>query len=290
MCATLFNHLITPNILKPLTSTQALYNTRLKYFGEDFTKVTCFSKAIFNPDKLEIRKRFKPVLPLDTDYEYTGEPIPEQYQKSASRPNEKRTDDIKRAKDKVFEIAYANPFQYFVTLTLNEDKISRTNKKEIIRALNVWFQNLVARSGFIYVFCPEYHLDGNAIHFHGLCAGNLKLFDSGTVYVSGFKKPMKRKKAERLGLQGRTVYNLENWKYGFSTVIALDEQKERTALYVTKYIVKDTDKIFGRFFYSGGKGLIRQVPTEYRNYPYSEFDGKEFPVVPGYLAVKYQTL
>lgn len=157
-------------------------------------------------------------------------------------------------------------------------------------ALTIWLQNLVARNGFQYVFCPEYHADGEAIHFHGLCSGDLSLEDSGTVYCKGFDKPVSVEKALRIGLSGETVYNLKNWKYGFSTVLKLDGQKERTAVYLTKYIVKDNDKIIGRYYYSGGKRLNRQVPTEYRNYPYSEFNGEEITILPNCLAVKYKTL
>lgn len=215
-------------------------------------------------------------------------PLPPEYTKPSAR-NESRKDSIKRARDTVFEIAYANDFTYFITLTLDETKISRTNKEEIKKALNIWLQNLVQRGGFQYVVCPEYHADGEAIHFHGLCSGTLKLTDSGTVLVSGMDKPISVSKAKRLGLQGKTVYNLDNWKYGFSTAVALDNEKERTAVYITKYITKDTDKIIGRYYYSGGKGLVRSVPTEYRNYPFCEFDGQERTVVDGFLAVKYKT-
>ena len=209
---------------------------------------------------------------------------------SQDTSNESRKDSIKRAKDKVFEICFANEFQYFITLTLDEAKISRTNKEEIRDALTHWLRNRVRYSGLMYVLIPEYHKDGQAIHFHGLVKGNLKLTDSGTVYVPGYEKPMKKERAERLGLVGKTVYNLDDWQYGFSTCVALDENKERTALYITKYITKENDKIIGRFYYSGGKGLQRKVPTEYRNYPYSEFNAQEQVVLPGVLAVKYKTL
>lgn len=292
----------TKSVLKPLTETQALYNTRYKYFGEDFTKVTCFSKPIFNPHKVERRKpdtRDADQYEKDlTDaYKAIGKtlsgndiPPPSDTKKQPSKQSE-RQDALKRARDKVFEIAYANDFQYFVTLTLDETKISRTNGSVIVKALNTWFGNLVKRcSGFKYVFCPEYHADGAAIHFHGLlCGDSLQLEDSGTVLVKGYEKPITQAKADKLGLQGKTVYNLKNWKYGFSTAVALTNDKENIALYITKYITKDSDKIIGRYYYSGGKDLIRSVPTEYRNYPYCEFQGEERKVIDGFLAVKYKT-
>lgn len=285
------------SVLKPQSAAQCLYNTRLKYFGDEFTKITCFSKPVFNPHGVEKHKKFKYEDKAQKDFEKQLNDYYAQLNKddttqvdSQDTRKEKRTDAVKRAKDKVFEIAFANDFQYFITLTLDKEKISRTNKDEIIHALNIWLQNLVARCGFMYVLCPEYHEDEQAIHFHGLCSGSLKLVDSGTVLVDNFKKPIHVDKAQRMGFTGRTVYNLENWKYGFSTVLELDNQKERVALYVTKYIVKDSDKIIGRYYYSGGKGLVRQVPTEYQNYPYSEFNGNEITILPNCLAVKYKTL
>ena len=288
------------SVLEPLTETQALYNTRFKYFGET-TKVTCFSKPIFNPHKVERKKPDKhDAEQYEKDLETAlnavgktlcGTPFPPPVQEKEPSKIIERQDALKRARDKVFEIAYANDFEYFVTLTLDETKISRTDKEVIVKALNVFLQNLVARcSGFKYVLCPEYHKDGEAIHFHGLFCGALKLEDSGTVAVKGYDKPISRTKAERLGLEGKTVYNLMNWKYGFSTVVKLDNDKERIATYITKYITKDSDKIIGRYYYSGGKGLVRSVPTEFRNYPYSEFQGEERKVIDGYLAVKYKTL
>lgn len=265
------------DIFTPLSPTQALYNTRIKYFGEDFTKIACFSRPIFNPHKMELRGREKSV------------PKPNSKETSPSQATRnERQDSQKRARDKVFEIAYANNFDYFITLTLDEKKISRTDKEKIKKALAVWLQNLVARRDFKYVICPEYHADGSAIHFHGLCSGDLDLADSGLIHFNG--ENTRAETARQKDVQGQTIYNIDNWKYGFSTLIKLDNQKERTALYITKYVTKDSDKIIGRYYYSGGKGLVRSVPTEYRNYPYQEFEGQERTILGAALAVKYKTL
>lgn len=48
------------------------------------------------------------------------------------------------------------------------------------------------------------------------------------------------------GRLDRPVYNMLDWKYGFSTCVPLDENYERTANYIVKYITKsDSGKIFG---------------------------------------------
>lgn len=48
-------------------------------------------------------------------------------------PNKQvRTDSMKRAIDKAYEIGLSNNFQYFVTLTLDETKIDRYNPSIIL--------------------------------------------------------------------------------------------------------------------------------------------------------------
>ena len=44
-----------------------------------------------------------------------------------------------------------------------------------------------------------------------------------------------------------------NWKYGFSTAIELDDQKERVTNYVMKYITKDNQKNIQSLLYGWGK-------------------------------------
>lgn len=79
---------------------------------------------------------------------------------------------------------------------------------------------------------------------------SLPLVDSGTALYKGHKKPVSAARAKRLHLtDGRIVYNLKNWRFGFSTAIELTGDKLYTAFYITKYITKDCSKIFGRFFW-----------------------------------------
>ena len=64
------------------------------------------------------------------------------------------------------------------------------------------------------------------------------------------KKPVSNEKAEKLGLtNGKTVYNLKSWAFGWTTCIKLYGDRLNTAFYCTKYITKDCMKIFGRFFW-----------------------------------------
>ena len=170
-------------------------------------------------------------------YEKESVPVP----KPKDMSNEVRGDSLKRAKEACFDIAYCNDFQWFITWTLDQKKIDRENPKEVSGKLQRFLQDKVKRNAARYIVIPEYHADGKGIHMHGLLSGDFKMQDSGLITTTN-----------------KIIYNMPQWKYGFSTVIDLDGSKVAVAKYITKYITKDFKKIFGSFYYAGGKSLIRK--------------------------------
>lgn len=142
---------------------------------------------------------------------------------------------MRRARAKLRRLALSNDFQYFVTLTLDGSKIDRYDGKAIVKALGQWCDNMVRRNGLRYILVPERHKDG-AFHFHGFFAGDgLKVVDSGHK------------------LAGRTVYNLPQWRYGFSTAQELYGEYSAAVAYCCKYIGKQQgERPLGRWYYSGG--------------------------------------
>lgn len=145
---------------------------------------------------------------------------------------------MNRAKKNLFDYVVSNPdMNLFVTLTLNAEKVDRYDYKQIIRKLNQWLDNRVRRNGLKYVLVPELHKDG-AIHFHGFFNRVLKLNDSGLKHKNG-----------------NPVYNLPDWSLGFTTAIDTDENRERTANYICKYVTKQLEngKIGGRYYLHGGE-------------------------------------
>ena len=135
----------------------------------------------------------------------------------------------------------------------------------------------------------EYHKDRAGIHMHALMSGALELVDSGTVSVPGHR-PMKRSTARRLHIpeaEQHTVYNVGNWALGWSTAIAIYAQGPALAGYLTKYITKAPEKIAGRWYWSGGKGLVRSVPTVYGCADYTRAAGKEYAIPGANMRVKY---
>ena len=171
---------------------------------------------------------------------------------------------MKRARAKVRRLALANEFKYFVTLTLDPQKVDSRDGAAVVRKLNAWASNAVQRNGLRYILVPEYHKKGG-IHFHGFFNDALQPIDSGTIRVPWAKKPRKpRSKAQRdewLSAGGKIVYNLPGWSLGFTTALELYGDYPAAVAYVCKYIGKDGTKPAGRWYYSGGD--LKEPSAEY---------------------------
>lgn len=167
----------------------------------------------------------------------------------------------RRAAGRLRDLVLCNDFQWFVTLTLDREKVDRYDVKEITRKLNTWLDNQVRRRGLRYVLVPERHKDG-ALHFHGFVNDCGSFVPSGTWEVPGHKKPIKPRsaaEAARWAAQGpqagfHEVFNWEAWPLGFSTAIRLYGDYSAATAYICKYVRKQNEggKIGGRWFYHGG--------------------------------------
>lgn len=142
---------------------------------------------------------------------------------------------MRRARAAVREIALCNRFSFFVTLTLDKEKVNRYDMNAITKKLNSWLDNQVRRKGLQYVLVPERHKDG-AIHFHGFFNDALEAVPSGH--------------SDRAGHE---IFNLPAWRLGFTTAIGLYGEYDKAVAYVCKYIGKQGEKPGGRWYYSGGE-------------------------------------
>lgn len=236
------------------------------YPSGDFD-VLCSSDTVFTPDGYEL---------VDGKGRETPAPAAREAGKKSEGADMERS--ARRARSKLRRLALSNEFSHFVTLTLDAEKINRYGAAAVQKALSTWCSNMVQRCGFRYVIVPEQHKDG-AWHFHGLVAGGLDLVDSGTIKRPGVKKPCRPADAAQreawLKAGGKIVYNLPQWKLGFSTAITLYGEYSHAVGYVCKYIGKQNgERPLGRWYYSGG-GLVspqkmvctldyRQIAEEYQ--------------------------
>jgi hypothetical protein len=172
-----------------------------------------------------------------------------------------------RAVARIRDIAMCNRFSYFFTWTLNGDLIDRYDPDAVYKKVRSFLSGAVQRKGFSYVIVPEYHKrkegeDKAAIHLHGLC--NL-----GTIQIAPAVYPKGKNKGTQIfDNSGRPVFNMTDWKWGFSTCVPLDQYYERTVNYITKYITKSDDKIFGKWYLSS-RNLVKRpeiIPVEHIEY------------------------
>ena len=176
---------------------------------------------------------------------------------------QKRSDSVSRAKTKIFEYAFCNEWDYFVTLTLDQTKYNRYDLQSYISDLGKWISNYKTHHGskISYVLVPERHKDG-AWHLHGLIAGILpKHLETNSNGYLDF--PMYRK------------------KFGFCSLDPI-KSHEAVSKYITKYIGKGLeDRKAGERLYYCSKGLakpeilleIENVDDAFLDWDYEHEDG-----------------
>lgn len=167
--------------------------------------------------------------------------------RTANRSSEKPSDDaitesLRRTRTTIFDYALSNDFEYFVTFTFNPKKIDRYSIDETFNTMKYWLNRQKKHSpDFAYVIVPEFHKDG-AIHFHALIRA-----------YNGDMKPTK------IFQNGKRVYNVTGFTSGFTNAQKMDDNQEKTAGYITKYITKDTINRFNKRRYWASKNLKKPV-------------------------------
>lgn len=169
------------------------------------------------------------------DFSRAGKATPGKREKGKKAEGDDMLRSMRRARANLRRLALSNDFSVFCTLTLDGAKIDRYDGAAVVKALNRWADNMVRRHGLRYILVPELHKDG-AFHFHGFLAGDgLRLEDSGVQW------------------DGRPVFNLPQWPYGFSTAQHLHGEYSAAVAYCCKYIGKqEGQRPLGRWYYSGG--------------------------------------
>lgn len=153
-----------------------------------------------------------------------------------------------RCKQQIYSYSRSVPWEWFITITFNPDKVDRTSFDACSYRLRKWLNNQRRNAPDLqYLFVPELHKDGKAWHFHGLmaCTGNIKFIDSGI--MKG----------------GQQIYNMSGWQYGFTTASRVKDIY-RVSKYIGKYITKTLcDVTPGRHRYYISNNLPQPEITTY---------------------------
>ena len=243
------------------------WNGKVKFYPDGSYNIVYCNQYIFNdtpternPKDDEKEKRSKKNVKRQTTL--TG---------LSGENSEVRTDSLKRAKDRIQDICLLNRFDYFVTLTFNPDKVDSLDVEQVKTAIKGWLNNGVKRRNYKYIAIPEYHKSGR-IHLHALMSGDLQLVDSGHRHYE------------------KTIYNIADWqeRFGFCTAIPIDGNINKLGYYITKYITKGNDKIFGRFYWSS-RNLNREPETEYFNCEFRDIDKPVYYIEACDRMIKYES-
>ena len=160
-------------------------------------------------------------------------------EKSQIKEVEKLENNISRAKSLIFEYAYCNKWDYFITLTISPDRYDRHDLAAYMKDLGKWLSNYNTnhKSKISYILIPEQHKDG-AWHLHGLVSGILP-------------KHLIRNE------HGYLDWPMYSRKFGYCSLDTLHDH-EAVSKYITKYVTKELlSRDYGQRTYYCSKGLQR---------------------------------
>lgn len=223
-----------------------LCNQRVKLYpdgngGFVVGQILTYNKAIFTPEGWE-KSSASEAKPKDVEDLLDLSDVAQSDVADDVTLNDVSSDRaFRRARNNCYDYVMSNyDLDMFVTLTLSSEVVERTNYDEIYTKLRNFLDNRVRRNGLKYVLIPEYHKDGESIHFHGL------MNESALALVAS---DVKRK--------GKRVYNISDYTLGFSTAIRVTGADSRRAVsrYCFKYMTKSLSEglIGGRYYLHGGK-------------------------------------
>lgn len=191
-------------------------------------------------------------FPRIDDREVIYNPFTEKIQRvytveEANAQERKKLDNMarsfRRTRSALYMYARQCNWEYFITLTYSPDKIeNRYDFSLCMKKVRKWIDNCKMRKAkdLLYLLVPEQHKDG-AWHIHGLLCNTtgLTFTDSGKRY------------------DGKIVYNLDDWKLGFSTATKVTDTY-KVSNYITKYITKDLCAITpGKQRYFVSKSILK---------------------------------
>lgn len=150
---------------------------------------------------------------------------------------EKLSNNISRTRRRIKDLVMCNPWEWYVTLTLDENKQDRNDLQKYIKDLGQFVRNYRRKNNvdIKYLLVPELHIKGGW-HLHGFFM-NIKEDDLRELTLKE-KLPYKIRKELQ---NGRKLYTWKQYgdRFGY-TVVERIESKDKISSYITKYITKNT--------------------------------------------------
>ena len=218
---------------KPRSRYQSNYGTIRKYNDHTY-KVTVFK------------------TPFDTEPELRK-------QSEKCSVNEKKLDNnISRSRSTIYDIVASNPWEYFVTLTIDGEKYNREDLHAFEKDLQKMITNYNAynKTSIRFLYIPEFHKDKKSIHLHGVMSGiPEKCLEPFALDMYLPKYILNKLKS------GKDIYFWKQYRerFGFCVVEPV-QSPDAVSAYMTKYITEDlasTVQELGAHTYFCSRGLKR---------------------------------
>ena len=150
------------------------------------------------------------------------------------------SESLARSKRTIIELGLCNNWRFFATFTFSTNrKDYNLNKNKLL----TFFENVKKRKDntLKYLLIPELHKD-KSIHFHALI-----YYDNDAISLDYLYTDKKTK--------NKVFYSpLLNKKLGRNNFILIDSGSPAVSYYISKYISKDCERIFGVSYFCS-KGL-----------------------------------
>lgn len=164
-----------------------------------------------------------------------------------------RYKNLYNSKSKLIDLVYHNsmiqPWEYFVTLTFDPKEVDSLDYHSVSESLAMWTDNMKHQNpDMAYILVPELHKSGR-IHWHGV----FRNVPNWTL------TPARSAKTNRLIYKnGVQIFNLDNYKYGHTTVSKIKNQ-EAVSVYCSKYMTKDMIDLDYKKRYWSSRNLERPI-------------------------------
>lgn len=165
---------------------------------------------------------------------------PKKCRKNTAGNEDKLGASLSRTKAAIFELALCNPWEWFVTLTLNPEYHDRKDLRTYKKKLSTWIKNYnrLHDTEIRYLLIPELHRDKVSWHMHGLIMGlpqeHLEAFSEEEKIPIQILIELKK---------GNQIYNWPAYQKAFGYItISKIRSTEGVSNYIAKYITKDLSK------------------------------------------------
>lgn len=198
-----------------------MYNIRIKRFAGSGVQVSLYSILVEEKEKGTKRGKREP------EHEWLVDPFTGEVWDSLEDKHKSESLRVSyiRTINNLYDIARCNEWEWFFTFTFSPDKVKdRYDYAELSKVMSKWLSNVRTWKcpDMVYLVVPEQHKDG-AWHFHGL----FRNIQGLTMVDSGHKDA-----------QGRNIYNIQDFKLGFTTATAVGDSAKACS-YLVKYITKE---------------------------------------------------